>query len=230
MAPVNPVPVGRGRSDDDSGALRRLMVEQQLRQRGIADERVLAAMVRVPRERFVPEEIVEHAYDDAALGIHCHQTISQPYTVAFMAEALELTGNEIVLEIGAGSGYGAAILSQLAREVHTVERIPELAAECRERLRLLGYANVTVHTTDGSLGLPQHAPYDGIVVTAGAPQLPAPLVEQLAIGGRLVIPIGTARSSQQMTRFTRYPDGLVEERLGHFAFVPLIGTYGWPSE
>jgi protein-L-isoaspartate(D-aspartate) O-methyltransferase len=208
--------------------MRRLMVEQQLRQRGLSDPRVLSAMARVRREDFVPADMQLHAYDDAALGIAHGQTISQPYTVAFMAEALELEGNEKVLEIGAGSGYGAAVLSLLAREVHTVERIPELAEDCRRRLKRLHYDHVKVHTADGSLGLPAEAPFDAIVVTAAAPSLPASYVEQLVMGGRIVIPIGHSLSSQQMRRFTRLPEGLLDEDLGAFAFVPLVGEFGWP--
>jgi protein-L-isoaspartate(D-aspartate) O-methyltransferase len=215
------------RGDNTNAAMRRLMVEQQLRQRGITDERVLSAMGRVPREDFVPVNARQRAYDDAALGISYGQTISQPFTVAFMMQELGLQGHEKVLEIGAGSGYGAAVLSLLAREVHTVERIAELATDCRARLKQLGCDNVTVHVADGSLGLPTESPFDAIVVTAAAPSLPAPYVEQLAFGGRVVIPIGSSMSSQYMHRYTRQAEGLRDEQLGAFAFVPLIGTYGW---
>jgi protein-L-isoaspartate(D-aspartate) O-methyltransferase len=187
-------------------------------------------MSRVPRECFVSPELELRAYDDAALGISHGQTISQPFTVAFILEALELQGDEKVLEIGAGSGYGAAVLSLLAREVHTIERIPELAEECRERLRRLHYNRVTVHTGDGSAGLPSEAPFDAIIVTAAAPALPPPYVEQLALGGRIVIPIGSSLSSQHMRRYTRHPHELLDENLGAFAFVPLVGEYGWEEK
>lgn len=210
-------------------AHRRLMVEQQLRQRRIRDERVLAAMERVPRELFIPADNASSAYDDCALPIAHGQTISQPYTVAFMIAALELNGSEKVLEIGTGSGYGAAVLSLLAGEVHSVERIPELAAEARDRLRKLGYHNVIVHVSDGSTGLQVEAPFDAIIVTAGAPELPIPYAEQLAPGGRIVIPIGRTMTSQKMTRYRRIDGGLQVEDLGHFAFVPLVGQYGWPG-
>ena len=155
------------------------MVEQQLRQRGLDDAKVLAAMGQVPREEFVPPDMRPHAYEDSALSLSRGQTISQPYTVAFMVAALKLTGDEKVLEIGTGCGYGAAILAQVAREVHTVERIAELGIESRQRLHRLGIDNVTVHIADGSLGLPSHAPYQAIVATAGGPELPAPFIEQL---------------------------------------------------
>jgi protein-L-isoaspartate(D-aspartate) O-methyltransferase len=210
--------------------LRRLMVEQQIRQRGLSDARVLAAMARVPREEFVPADLRDHAYDDSALSISHGQTISQPYTVAFMVDALELQGNEKVLEIGTGCGYGAAVLSLVSREVHSIERITELGLESRKRLHRLGYHNVTVHLGDGSLGLPSHAPFDAIVATAGGPELPAPFVEQLAPGGRIVMPIGDSRSSQRMKRFTSTPNGMMVEELGAFAFVPLIGQHAWQGE
>lgn len=229
---INEVNHHRNGPNDESSlaALRRLMVEQQLRQRGITDLNVLGAMSRVPREAFVAPELRLHAYDDSALSISHGQTISQPYTVGFMIAALQLRGNEKVLEIGAGSGYGAAVLSEVAREVHTVERIPGLATECRQRLQELGYDNVTVHVSDGSLGLPSEAPFDAIIVTAGAPELPAPYVQQLAPNGRIVIPIGEFLASQRMKRYTHVPDGLREEDLGLFAFVPLIGEFGWRGE
>jgi protein-L-isoaspartate(D-aspartate) O-methyltransferase len=203
------------------------MVEQQIRQRGLSDIRVLAALARVPREEFVPADLRTHAYDDSALAISHGQTISQPYTVAFMVAALQLTGTERVLEIGTGCGYGAAVLSLVAREVHSIERIAELAIESRKRLQRLEFENVTVHIGDGSLGLPSQAPFDAVVATAGGPELPAPFVEQLSLGGRIVMPIGDSRSSQQMKRFTLTPNGVMVEALGAFAFVPLIGQHGW---
>jgi protein-L-isoaspartate(D-aspartate) O-methyltransferase len=204
------------------------MVEIQLRGRDITDERVLEAMLQVPREAFVPDAQQDEAYDDWPLPIGFGQTISQPYTVAFMLQALGLQGTENALEIGTGSGYAAAVLSHLARTVHTIERIPELARQAQARLQSLGYDNVQVHTADGSLGLPQQAPFDAIVVTAGAKSLPESLREQLADGGRIVIPIGQS-ISQTLYRFTRRGDQWQQENLGGFAFVPLIGQQGAES-
>ena len=209
-------------------AARQQMVEYQLRRRGIHDERVLAAMERVPREEFVPPEIKPSAYDDGALPIGEGQTISQPVVVAFMAEALQLKPADKVLEIGAGSGYGAAILAQLAAEVHAVERIALLAERARETLRRLGYNNVHVHLADGTRGLPSEAPFDAISVTAAAREVPQPLLEQLADGGRLVIPVGTM-SGQEMKRITRRGGRYETEDFGAYAFVPLIGEHGWPE-
>lgn len=216
--------------DEDYVPARRQMVEGQLRGRGIRDRRVLQAMAAVPREEFVPAAMRHAAYRDAALPIGFGQTISQPFTVAFMCEALRLQGTEKVLEIGAGSGYSAAVLSLLCGEVHTVERIPELAELARERLRRLGYENARVYAADGTLGLPAAAPYDGIVVTAGAPALPPQYASQLAEGGRIVIPMGPLPTSQEMCRFTRRGDDLEREELGSFAFVPLIGAAGWGED
>ena len=220
---------------DDSNDARRLaarrqMVENQLRRRGIRDERVLAAMEQVPRHEFVPVQHVEAAYADGPLAIGQGQTISQPFTVAFMSEALQLHGDENVLEVGTGSGYGAAVLSRLARRVHTIERHANLAETARKRLTRLGYANVEVHVGDGTLGLPEFAPFEGIVVTAGADNLPPTYMLQLAEGGRIVIPIGPERTSQMMCRFTRRGNHFPCERLGHFAFVPLIGQHGWSED
>lgn len=206
-------------------ARRRQMVEDQLRPRGIRDERVLAAMSCVPREAFVGKDWIHDAYDDCALPIAGGQTISQPYTVAYMCEAAAISPSDRVLEIGTGSGYCAAVLSHLAREVYTVERLPKLAAEARRRLSDLGYGNVHVATANGSLGLPANSPYDAILVTAAAVSLPQALVEQLAPGGRIVIPIGDYDSGQTMYRFTRRESELTAEDLGAFAFVPLIGAY-----
>lgn len=206
--------------------LRRQMVQDQVRGRGIADERVLQAMLAVPREEFVSVIQQDDAYEDRPLPIGCGQTISQPYTVAFQCAALQLQGDERVLEIGTGSGYAAAVLSLLSGEVFTVERIPDLAAQAEATLDRLGYSNVQVFTANGTLGLPAHAPYDAIVVTAGGNELPQPLVEQLAPGGRMVIPLGDAYA-QEMHRFTKLDHQLKRENLGEFAFVPLIGEYGW---
>jgi len=204
---------------------RRRMVETQIRARGVRDARVLAAMTHVPREEFVPVELREQAFTDHPLPIESGQTISQPFTVAFMAEALQLKGTEKVLEIGTGSGYAAAVLSRLAGEVHTIERIPELARTAQATLKRLDYCNVHVHTGDGTLGLPQEAPFDAIVVTASGDHLPAPFKSQLAAGGRIVMPVGD-EGSQRMFLWTSMPDGLAAEDLGRFIFVPLIGVHG----
>ena len=203
------------------------MIESQLRTRGLRNARVLAAMNAVPREQFVPEQERPDAYSDWPLPIGYGQTISQPFTVAFMADALQLRGDEKVLEIGTGSGYGAAVLSRLAREVHTIERIALLAELARQRLTNLGYENVFVHVGDGSLGLPDEAPFDAICVTASAEAVPTTFTEQLALGGRLVIPVGDFRGGQRMWRYTQVAGALQSEDLGGFAFVPLIGKYGW---
>jgi protein-L-isoaspartate(D-aspartate) O-methyltransferase len=183
----------------------------------------------VPREEFVPESMRTHAYDDCPLPIGFGQTISQPFTVAFQCEALRLTGSERVLEVGAGSGYAAAVLACLAKEVYTVERIPELAARARATLSRLGYANAHVFAANGTLGLAEHSPFDAIVVTAGGASLPHPFLDQLAMGGRIVIPLGESLYGQAMYRFTKRPDELGVENLGSFAFVPLIGRYGWEA-
>lgn len=202
------------------------MIDEQLRPRGIHDERVLAAMGQVPREAFVPDDLRHEAYHDCALAIGLGQTISQPFTVAYMCQALELRGAERVLEIGAGSGYGAAVLSELAREVYTVERIGELAEEAERRLQRLGYDNVHVRSGDGTLGWPEQAPFDAVVVTAAAESIPEALVGQLCAGGRLVIPVGEYGSGQRMQRLTLHDGRLTAEDLGAFSFVPLIGDDG----
>ncbi|HSN29259.1 MAG TPA: protein-L-isoaspartate(D-aspartate) O-methyltransferase [Kofleriaceae bacterium] len=205
------------------------MVSEQLVRRGIRDEAVLDAFRRVPREEFVVADDVSHAYFDGPLGIGHGQTISQPYVVAMTVEALRLRGHEHVLEIGAGSGYAAAILGMLAREVDTIERIPELATAAADRLARLGFSNVHVHCADGTLGWPPNAPYEAICVAAGAPRPPQPLLEQLTIGGRLVIPHGDA-SSQHLVRITRRSErDFAEEDLGEVRFVPLVGEAGWPA-
>ncbi len=199
-----------------------------LRQRGIHDERVLAAMEAVPRERFVPREYRHAAFDDHAIPIAAGQTISQPFMVALMTEALELTGSESVLEIGTGSGYQAAILSRLARQVVSIERIAELSDTARQTLESLGCKNVSLFVGDGSLGFPEQAPYDRIIVTAGAPDIPQNLYDQLAVGGRLVIPIGADRP-QILKIVTRTPDGPQVTDGCPCSFVPLIGQAGWPG-
>ena len=208
---------------------RERMIADQLRRRGIVDPRVLAAFAAVPREEFVDPDQVRWAYEDGPLSIGYGQTISQPYIVALTAEALRVDGNERVLEIGAGSGYAAAILGQLAREVHTIDRIPELCELASERLHRLGYDNVHVHCGDGTLGLPDLAPFEAIAVAAGAPKPPPSLLGQLTIGGRIVLPHGNA-SAQRLVRITRRSETeFSEEDLGDVRFVPLIGAEGWSA-
>jgi len=208
---------------------RQRMVSDQLRRRDIVDPHVLAAFGTVERERFVPGELGVHAYDDAPLPIGAGQTISQPYVVAMTVQALQLKGHERVLEIGTGSGYAAAILGSLVREVETVERIEELAVAAAERLASLGFTNVHVHHGDGTLGWPAAAPYEAIAVAAGAPKPPRPLLDQLAIGGRLVLPHGDA-DHQQLVRITRRDvERFDQEDLGDVRFVPLLGAEGWPE-
>jgi protein-L-isoaspartate(D-aspartate) O-methyltransferase len=210
-------------------ALRREMVAVQIRDRGVKSERVLAAMSSVPRHEFVPASLVSTAYSDNALSIGCGQTISQPYVVAAMTEALALTGSENVLEIGGGSGYQAAVLSTLARQVIAMELLPQLAETARERLARLGFSNVRVEQGDGSLGWAPGAPYNAILVAAAAPKIPPPLLDQLAEGGRLVIPVGSVE--EQTLLCVEKCDGRVTERvLFACRFVPLRGRHGWPSE
>jgi protein-L-isoaspartate(D-aspartate) O-methyltransferase len=205
------------------------MVERQLVRRGISDVRVLAAFRDVPREAFVSENLEEVAYEDSPLPIGEGQTISQPFVVALTLEALELRGVERVLEIGTGSGYSAALLGRLAREVYTVERIPSLARAAAERLAAFGAERVRVVCADGSLGLPEHAPYDAIAVAAAGPRVPERLLEQLATGGRLVMPVG-GEEGQRLVRVTRYGEHeLIEEKLLDVSFVPLIGAAAWPE-
>lgn len=202
-------------------AQRRLdMVERQIRQRGVVDPRVLDAMRSVPRERFVPAEAVPNAYDDSPLSIGYGQTISQPYIVAYMSEALGVQPGHKVLEIGTGSGYQAAVLGRLAREVYTIEIVPELARSAGATLRDLGMTNVQVRQGDGYLGWPEHAPFDRIMVTAAPDRIPMPLIEQLAPGGRLVIPVGAQGREQWMTIVDRTGKGTVERRTIPVQFVP----------
>lgn len=212
----------------DYAGFRRQMVERQLRARGIQDERVLNAMLSVPREEFVPAEMRDLAYTDRPISIGEEQTISQPYMVASMAEALHLSGKENVLEVGTGSGYAAAILSRLANFVHTLESRPALAATAAERLTRLGFANISVHISDGSLGFSEAAPYDAIVVAAAAPAVPQPLVDQLAEGGRLVIPVGTGEL-QDLTLVQRRDGAIHSTVLYQCRFVPLTGRHGFPA-
>lgn len=206
--------------------MRRAMVELQIRRRGSFSDRVLEAMLRVPRHEFVAPEHRSAAYSDQPLPIGEGQTISQPFMVAAMTEALELTGRERVLEVGTGSGYQAAVLSLLAREVHTVEFVSRLAEAAGASLARLGYSNVRVHTGDGTLGLPEFAPFDGIVVTAAGPHIPAPLVEQLAEGGRLVIPVGDPQQ-QDLVQLRKRGGKTTQATLHYCRFVPLVGRYGW---
>ena len=208
--------------------LRELMIHQHLLARDIRDQRVIAAMREVPREAFVDPEMSQSAYGDHPLPIAGGQTISQPYIVAYMTEALQLRATDRVLEIGTGSGYAAAVLSRVVEAVHTVERLGELAQSARGRLERLGYTNILVHQGDGTLGWPDHAPYDAIVVTAGAPRVPQPLREQLAIGGRLVIPVGATDFLQMLLRVRRISaEEYRTEELCGVRFVPLIGADGW---
>jgi len=217
---------GMAQTQTDYAVLRAWMVESQLRSRDIIDPHVLEAFLAVPRHEFVPPDQRDQAYDDCPLPIGEGQTISQPYMVAAMTQALALTGVETLLEVGTGSGYQAAILARLAARVYTIEQVAALSISARERLDRLGYENITCLVGDGSQGYAVAAPYEGILVAAGAPQVPAPLTEQLAEGGRLVIPVGDFHSQELL---------LVEKRHGHTTqriinycrFVPLTGKFGW---
>ncbi len=202
------------------------MVERQLRRRDITDGRVLAAMERVPRDRFVPADLRARAYDDAALPIGGGQTISQPYMVAAICSALALEGGEHVLDVGTGSGYQAAVLAELAAEVDTIERLPPLAEQATANLESAGYGHVRVHVGDGSRGLPEHAPFDGIAVAAAAPDLPQTLYEQLKPRGRLVVPVGK-RGVQQLEVIVRSPEGPAVVHSVPCRFVPLVGEEGF---
>jgi protein-L-isoaspartate(D-aspartate) O-methyltransferase len=202
------------------------MVEEQIIWRGVRDERVLAAMRKVPRHEFLPEAIRGMAYQDSALPLGEGQTMSQPYMVAVMSELLALTGMERVLEIGTGSGYQAAVLAELCGKVYTVERIKPLADRARETLDRLGYRSVAIKVYDGTYGWKDVAPFDAIMVTAGSPDIPAPLVEQLKVGGRLVIPVGD-RYGQMLMKIVRTAESTVTERSIPCVFVPLIGNHGW---
>jgi protein-L-isoaspartate(D-aspartate) O-methyltransferase len=215
--------------EDQYAQARNQMVNTQLIPRGISDARVLAAMRKVPRHRFVPSHLWDQAYNDYPLPIGEDQTISQPYIVALMTEILEPREADRVLEIGAGSGYQAAVLAELVAQVFTMDRVGSLANRAQEMLNSMGYRNIKIKEGDGTLGWPEEAPFDGIIVTAAAPQVPRPLTEQLALGGRLVIPVGD-RYSQTLTRVRRTKDGLKFEYHGGCRFVPLIGQHGWPAE
>jgi protein-L-isoaspartate(D-aspartate) O-methyltransferase len=213
----------------EAASRRALMVARQLEARGIRDSRVLAAMRKVPRERFVDESMRERAYEDAPLPIGYGQTISQPYMVARMCELAELGGDEAVLDIGAGSGYQAAVLSQLARQVYAVELRVELGTRARTRMESLGYANVDVAVFDGTYGWRERAPFDAILVAAGSPEIPPLLVDQLADGGRLVIPVGP-RQGQRLAIVTRRGSEFITEWTTPCSFVDLVGKYGWGGE
>lgn len=210
----------------DYDELRELMVSQQLVARGIADRRVLEAMRKTPRHLFVGVELSGMAYEDMALVIGSGQTISQPYMVAIMTQLLELRGDEKVLEIGTGSGYQTAILAELSREVFTIERFEGLVSEAERRLASLGYRNIRFKDGDGTLGWPGEAPFDRVLVTAGAPRVPEPLAEQLAEGGVMVVPVGS-RTSQQLVKSTKHKGKFQEEYHTPCVFVPLVGKHGW---
>ncbi len=211
---------------DKFAEARRRMVDSQIAIRGIRDPRVLAAVRQVPRHRFIPEPLWGEAYNDYPLPIGEDQTISQPYIVALMTEILEVKDTDRVLEVGTGSGYQAAILAELAAQVFTIDRVEPLLARAAKVLRELGYVNIQTRVGDGTLGWPEEAPFDAIIVTAGAPEVPRPLTEQLALGGRLVIPVGD-RYSQTLTLVRRTQEGLKFEYFGGCRFVRLIGEYGW---
>lgn len=205
------------------------MLGEQLRARRIHDERVLEAMARVPRELFVPAGLRARAYEDAALPIGCDQTISQPAMVAYICALLDLQGDERVLDVGTGSGYQAAVLAELAAEVHTIERRPELAEQARANLDVAGYAErVVVHIGDGTLGDPEHAPFDAIAVAAAAPEPPQALYDQLELNGRLVVPVGNLRD-QELVLVVRTPEGPEIARSVPCRFVPLVGAQGFRS-
>jgi protein-L-isoaspartate(D-aspartate) O-methyltransferase len=214
----------RGPFDERSS--RHLLVTQQLQARDIDDERVLGAMRAVPRELFVPDELRRRAYEDAALPIGEGQTISQPYMVAAILQALALNGRERVLDVGTGSGYQAAVLAELADEIHTIERVPELADRARRSLAAAGYDRVCVHVGDGTLGLPEAAPFDAIAVAAAAPEIPESLYAQLAERGRLVLPVGSRRG-QELELVVRSPEGPATVRTVPCRFVPLVGKEGF---
>jgi protein-L-isoaspartate(D-aspartate) O-methyltransferase len=215
--------------EEEAARLRAQMVETQIRSRGVSDERVLAAMLKVPRHLFIPDADIYSAYADHPIPIGSSQTISQPYMVAIMTEHLALKGHEKVLEVGTGSGYQAAVLAELAAELYTIERISGLAETARRLLSDLGYQNIHVIVADGTRGLPEHAPYDGIIVTAAAPGLAQPWVQQLAEGGRLVAPVGD-RWTQELV-VARKVGGKIEQKSeGGCCFVPLIGEHGWPEQ
>jgi len=205
---------------------RERMLKNQLITRGISDQRVLEAMGNIPRDRFVEEALAGEAYNDHPLPIGRKQTISQPYMVALMTEALKLTGKEKTLEIGTGSGYQTAILAALSKKVYTIERIRGLMVKARDILAELDYHNISFKAFDGTLGWKEYEPYDAIIVTAGAPKIPLPLLDQLAEGGRLVIPVGN-KCSQELIKLTKKKGNYIQEKLGGCRFVDLVGVHGW---
>ncbi|HMG36359.1 MAG TPA: protein-L-isoaspartate(D-aspartate) O-methyltransferase [Blastocatellia bacterium] len=223
---MRPTPTGSSSNYDDPFARQRTRMVDLLRSRGIRDQRVLDAMSKIPRHWFVPEALSAKAYGDHALPIGEMQTISQPYMVARMTELLEVDKDSTVLEIGAGCGYQTAVLSDVSGRVYAIERISELARTAQANIRKLGCYNATVKWFDGTFGWSEHGPYDGILVAAGSPNLPEPLLEQLAIGGRLVIPIGD-ELSQVLVRVIKTQTGLKREEHGLCQFVKLIGRHGW---
>lgn len=218
---------GTARITDEMSLQRLRMVERLREHYKISDERVLEAMLSIPRHLFVPEGIKSQAYNDNALPIAAGQTISQPFIVARMTELLELKGAEKVLEIGSGSGYQTAVLASLARKVFAIERLDALEREAEERLISLGYRNIVMKSADGTSGWDTYKPYDAILVAAGGPEVPEPLVEQLKVGGKLVIPIGEDQKAQVLVRVTRTEARTKVENFGPCAFVPLIGEFGW---
>jgi protein-L-isoaspartate(D-aspartate) O-methyltransferase len=213
----------------DFSKTRLRMVEEQIISRGIKDARLIAAMKKIPRHLFVEEALQNQAYSDHPLPIGEKQTISQPYMVALMTESLQLVGKEKVLEIGTGSGYQTTILAELSEKVFSIERIRSLAIRARKLIYELGYYNVEIKIIDGTYGWLDESPFDAITVTAGAPDIPQPLIDQLAVGGRLVIPVGDALV-QDLMRVTRTKEGIKRENLGGCRFVKLIGKYGWDEE
>jgi protein-L-isoaspartate(D-aspartate) O-methyltransferase len=219
----------RANITDEFAIPRQRMVERLRDHYKIADTRVLDVLNKLPRHLFVPEALRSQAYKDNALPIASGQTISQPYIVARMTEILEITRRDKVLEIGAGTGYQTAVLASLARSVFAVERLPNLAGEARDRLKRMGIYNVSLKTDDGTAGWDAYAPYDAILVAAGGPEIPQPLVAQLKVGGRMVIPVGTDAKNQDLIRLIKTDAGVQTEDFGPCAFVPLIGEHGWRS-
>jgi protein-L-isoaspartate(D-aspartate) O-methyltransferase len=213
----------------DFSVLRERMVKEQLIRRGIQDKRVLEAFRKIERHQFIPLTYKEQSYSDCPVPIGENQTISQPYIVAYMLEALNLTGPEKVLEVGTGSGYQTALLSLLSQEVYSVERSGKLAENAQKILAKLSVTNIKITVGDGTKGLPEFSPYDAIIVSAASPHVPAPLIEQLAENSRMIIPVGE-RYSQVLTRFTKIKQTIKEERLESCVFVPLVGEYGWSNE
>jgi protein-L-isoaspartate(D-aspartate) O-methyltransferase len=215
--------------EDDYAELRKRMVQEQIASRGIRDPRIIASMEKIPRHLFVPENLRDQAYEDSPLPIGEGQTISQPYIVAWMTSLLEISEDDRVLEVGSGSGYQTAVLCELAGQVYTIEMNAELAARAEEALRLLGYKNFAIRIADGTRGWPEEAPFNGVMVTAGAPSVPQPLLDELADGGRMVIPVGS-KSMQMLTLIRRKGGEFETVQEGNCAFVPLLGEFGWQKK